>query len=135
MNFNEYQEFCKSVAVYPKVGRGSTPEVVYCILGMNGEAGEAADHVKKVLRDDHGTITEDRRQAILREAGDVLWYVAMLAYELQVSLEDLAKANVLKLSQRQSAGTLHGGDEARARHYEEILERKTLPTALGQKEN
>lgn len=56
--------------------------LTYYALGLTGEAGEVADKLKKVIRDDGGEITFDRRQAIALELGDVLWYVAALARHL-----------------------------------------------------
>ena len=122
MEFQDYQNFCRTVAVYPEPGAGGTLQISYCVLGAASEAGEACGHVKKMIRDDDGLVTEERRDAILRELGDTLWYVTRGAEELGLSLEELAIMNVNKLRQRQLSGTLHGGDESRVRHYETMLE-------------
>lgn len=114
----EYESFCASVAVYPGAGEGDVTQVIYTILGMNGEAGEAADHVKKMLRDDGGVITESRAQAIIKEVGDTLWYVTRAANELGFGLTELMAMNIAKLTQRKRDATLHGDNETRVRDYE-----------------
>lgn len=106
MNFNDYQTEAKKTAQYP-------PElaVAYLALGIAGEAGEVANKVKKIIRDDQSVITDEKRQAILDEVGDTLWYAAMLCEELGVSLADVAQANIAKLTARQAAGTIKGSGE------------------------
>ena len=77
-----------------------------------GEAGEVAEHAKKAIRDDAGTVTDERRAAMAKELGDVLWYVSQLASELGLALEDVAQGNIEKLLSRQRRGVLSGsGDE------------------------
>lgn len=122
MDFNQYQRAAQDFAVYPDNGAQTVNEVVYTTLGLNGEAGELADHVKKIIRDDHGEITNERQRALIRELGDCLWYVAMCASELGVTLADVASINIGKLTGRKVNDTLRGGDESRARRYEELLE-------------
>lgn len=86
--------------------------MAYPALGLAGEAGEVAEHAKKAIRDDAGVVTEERRRAMAKELGDVLWYVSQLASELGLELEDIARANLEKLLSRQRRGALSGsGDE------------------------
>ena len=74
--------------------------------------GEVAEHAKKAIRDDSGTITDERRAAMAKELGDVLWYAAQLATELGLELDQVASENLEKLLSRQSRGVLSGsGDE------------------------
>lgn len=127
LTFRDYQNFCRTVAVYPGSGEGGTLQVIYCALGAASEAGEACGHVKKMIRDDGNVLSPDRRLAILRELGDTLWYVTRGAEEMGLSLEELAMMNVVKLSARKEAGTLHGGDEERVRYYESLLEDTETP--------
>jgi len=104
---NAYQQQAMQTAIYPKQHR-----VIYPALKLNGEAGEVAEHVGKALRDDGGDITDESREAIIKEIGDVLWYVAALANDLDVSLEEIAQQNIKKLRFRQERGALGGsGDE------------------------
>jgi NTP pyrophosphatase (non-canonical NTP hydrolase) len=86
--------------------------LAYPALGLAGEAGEVAEHAKKAIRDDAGVVTEERRRAMAKELGDVLWYVSQLASELGLELDEIARANLEKLVSRQRRGVLSGsGDE------------------------
>ena len=108
MRFSEYQSRSRETAVYPDAGNN----IVYPALGLCGEAGETAEKVKKAIRDDAGTLTEERREAIAAELGDVLWYVAQLATEADLDLDEVAAANLEKLLSRRERGVLQGsGDE------------------------
>jgi NTP pyrophosphatase (non-canonical NTP hydrolase) len=78
-----------------------------------GEAGEAAEKVKKALRDDGGVLTEERRAALGAELGDVLWYVAQLATEAGLDLDTLAEENLVKLLSRQERNVLQGSGDTR----------------------
>ena len=107
MELSEYQRLSRSTAEYPR-----REALTYPALGLAGEAGEFADHAKKVIRDDGGEVTPQRREAMAKELGDVLWYVAQLASELGLELEQVAQDNLDKLLSRQRRGVLSGsGDE------------------------
>ena len=107
MQLSEYQRQSRRTAEYPREAW-----LVYPGLGLAGEAGEVAEHVKKVVRDDGGEITDERRAAMSKELGDVLWYVAQIASELGLDLEEIAQANLEKLLSRRRRGVLSGsGDE------------------------
>lgn len=108
LTFAEYQERAGDTAKYP--GAGSNP--IYPTLGLAGEAGEVAEKVKKVLRDSGGQFDADAVAAIKKELGDVLWYVARLAAELGLDMDEIAAENLAKLAARKQRGTLSGsGDE------------------------
>jgi len=107
VELSEYQRLSRSTAEYPR-----HEALTYPALGLAGEAGEFADHAKKVIRDDGGEVTPQRREAMAKELGDVLWYVAQLASELGLELEQVARDNLDKLLSRQRRGVLSGsGDE------------------------
>ena len=109
MRFSEYQTRSRETAVYPDAGNN----IVYPALGLCGEAGETAEKVKKAIRDDAGTLTEERREAIAAELGDVLWYVAQLATEADLDLEEIAESNLEKLASRKQRSVLHGSGDNR----------------------
>ena len=104
----EYQEFCRLTAIYDP-SRG----VEYCILGLVGEAGELANKFKKVIRDDYGHMTLDKRNDLLSELGDVCWYVARLAHELGYSMETVMQHNMDKLKDRYERNQLGGSGDNR----------------------
>jgi NTP pyrophosphatase (non-canonical NTP hydrolase) len=107
MELADYQRLSRRTAEYPREAW-----LAYPALGLAGEAGEIAEHAKKAIRDEGGSVSEDRRAAMSKELGDVLWYVAQLATELGLELEDVARENLEKLSSRQRRGVLSGsGDE------------------------
>jgi NTP pyrophosphatase (non-canonical NTP hydrolase) len=107
MELSEYQRLSRRTAEYPREAW-----LAYPALGLAGEAGEVAEHAKKAIRDDRGEVTGERRAAMSKELGDVLWYVAQLASELGLDLEEIARGNLEKLLSRQQRGMLSGsGDE------------------------
>lgn len=108
LTLDSYQDFTGITAVYPRENA-----IEYVTLGLCGESGEIANKVKKVLRKDNiEGLTHERREAIIDEMGDVLWYLARLASELAVPLSDVARRNMDKLTQRKMQGFIKGdGDD------------------------
>jgi NTP pyrophosphatase (non-canonical NTP hydrolase) len=111
LTLDDYQEQAVSTAVYP--GKGSVAGLTYATLGLVGEAGEVAEKVKKLLRDDDGVLTEDRRQALIKEIGDVCWYVSTICTELDIPLSEVALRNLDKLNDRKQRGALQGSGDDR----------------------
>lgn len=111
LSMNEYQKGASRTARYP--GAGGTNGLVYTTLGLAGEAGELANKVKKVLRDNDGNLNGPMRLALAEELGDCLWYVAMLASELEFTLDDIAEANLDKLASRAERGVIKGSGDQR----------------------
>jgi NTP pyrophosphatase (non-canonical NTP hydrolase) len=109
MELSEYQRRSRATAVYPDAGSNLT----YPALGLCGEAGEAAEKVKKAIRDDGGELTPERRAALAAELGDVLWYVAQLATEAGLDLDALARENLDKLLSRRDRNMLQGSGDTR----------------------
>jgi NTP pyrophosphatase (non-canonical NTP hydrolase) len=109
MTFEEYQIEARKTAVYPNQDNN----FIYPTLGLAGEAGEVAEKIKKVIRDNNGIVTEEKKAEIMKELGDVLWYIANLSKELGISLEDVASKNIEKLKSRQDRDLLHGSGDNR----------------------
>ncbi len=108
MTFNEYQEFAKSTAVYPDQGEN----LIYPTLGLAGEVGEVADKVGKMIRD-RMPLNDALRLELMKEAGDVLWFLSQLAHELGYDFETLATMNIEKLRSRKERGVVHGSGDNR----------------------
>lgn len=72
----------------------------YPTLGLAGEAGEVANIVKKIQRDNEGVITDETRLKLKDELGDVLWYISACADELGLTLNEIAEFNIQKLAKR-----------------------------------
>ena len=102
MSLGQYQSAAAKTAMYKH-----NHKILYPALGLAGEAGEVANKVKKMLRDDNLD-----KNAIASEIGDVLWYAAMLSKDLNIELHDIAMKNLEKLYDRKERGTIQGdGDE------------------------
>ncbi len=109
MKLNAYQIAATKFAIYPNRGRNLT----YPTLGLCSEAGEVAGKIKKIERDDHGVLTPESVNALKSELGDTLWYLASLATELHLTLEDVALSNLSKLTDRQNRAKLTGNGDNR----------------------
>lgn len=108
MTLNEYQKGALKTALYPR-----EHAIVYPTLGLNGEAGEVAEKVKKTIRDNGAEFNEESRRAIAMELGDVLWYAATLANDLGFDLDAIAAMNLEKLSSRARRNCLGGSSDNR----------------------
>jgi NTP pyrophosphatase (non-canonical NTP hydrolase) len=108
---NGYQKAAITTAIYP--GQGTFNGLIYTTLKLNGEAGELAEKVGKVMRDDLFMISEQKRELCGLELGDALWYIAASAKELGYTLEDIAEMNLNKLKSRQERNKLSGSGDNR----------------------
>ena len=86
---------------------------MHLVLGLVGEAGEIAEKVKKLVRDKDSDLAQLDRDDMAAELGDVLWYSAVLANFLDLSLNDVAQRNVDKLADRQRRAVLGGSGDDR----------------------
>ena len=110
-SFKDYQCFARDTAIYPNQGKVEGLE--YTIFGLLGETGEIANKFKKVLRDDDGKLSLTRREELIGEMGDVLWYLSNMAEELNVELAQIAEDNLDKLYDRKERGVLGGSGDKR----------------------
>ena len=109
MDFSSYQTKSRRTAKYPVIGHG----VIYPTLGLTNEAGEVAGKIKKIFRDKGGLIGAAEREALTSELGDVLWYLAQVCTELEISLDEVAEANITKLTSRLERGKIGGEGDNR----------------------
>lgn len=109
MELNQYQALAMTSAIYPNKGSN----VIYPTLGLCGESGEIAEKIKKVIRDNNGIISDETKQLLVKELGDVLWYVSAISNELGIDLNTVAEVNVAKLSNRVKNNTIHGSGDNR----------------------
>jgi NTP pyrophosphatase (non-canonical NTP hydrolase) len=106
IQFDDYQYQATKTDKYPEKAR------LYChALGLCSEAGEVADKIKKLYRDD--VEPHVFREQLRKELGDVLWYVAMLAEDLMLTLSSIAESNLDKLSDRHRRNQIHGSGDDR----------------------
>ncbi|GAB2622334.1 hypothetical protein Aab01nite_76360 [Paractinoplanes abujensis] len=109
MEFDDYQRGALRTAA----PRDTKNELLHLVLGLVGESGEVAEKFKKWVRDLGSDESRIDRDGIAKELGDVLWYVAVLADYLDLSLDDIASANLAKLADRQGRGVLGGSGDNR----------------------
>lgn len=130
--FEAYQQIATKSAIYP--GRGTMLGLSYCAHKLAGEAGELNEHFGKAQRDDglfellntgntydgvtaHTILIKPldpaRRDFILKEIGDCLWYLSALCNELGVSLFSVALMNLKKLKSRSDRDALQGSGDDR----------------------
>ncbi len=110
MEIEEYSEQAVETAVYPDKNEGN---FIYPALGLAGEAGEVAEKIKKILRDEGGELTAEKREQLGDELGDVLWYWAALCRELELSPTAVASQNIEKLADRQARDKIQGSGDNR----------------------
>lgn len=105
-DLNEYQRQARTTAVYD-----FNLTVLYPMIGMVNEAGEALGKLKKVLRRDK--TLQEAKADLADELGDVLWYLAVAADDLGYNLKEIAENNLKKLADRQQRGVLKGDGDSR----------------------
>ena len=113
MDLDKYQKRAAKYDLFETTVDLKSPGFLEKILGLAGEAGEAADKVKKILRDKGGYASEEDKTELVKELGDVLWYIANVARYLDVDLSDIAKGNIDKLESRRKRNKLHGEGDNR----------------------
>ena len=97
MKINEYQELAMRT-LNQKLDKKDV--LINGVMGLCGEAGEAIDIVKKHLAQGH----ELDKEKLIKELGDVAWYLAETAYALDIDLETVFKLNIEKLKRRYPEG-------------------------------
>lgn len=110
MTFDEYQAKAPATAHF-----SSDPlmEKTVCVLGIGGEAGEVVEKWKKIVAYKAGEISDEDKQELGKELGDVLWYMAMFAESLDLKLSDIAEQNLAKLASRERRNVIEGAGDNR----------------------
>jgi len=108
ITFQKYQKEAIKTAIYPE-----HLKVLYPVIGLSGEVGEVSEKIKKVYRDLRGHFSTDQKKDIIKEIGDVLWYLALICHDLNITLEEAANMNIEKLQSRQERNVLQGSGDDR----------------------
>ena len=110
MTFEDYQKQALTTVIATD---DSFKDLLHWVLGMNGEAGELAEKMKKIIRDKNSVISDEDKLEMAKELGDVLWYIAVFAHDLGVPLDKIAQQNLDKLQSRKDRGVLGGSGDNR----------------------
>jgi len=109
ITFDKYQNTVRETAFYPNIGNNLS----YPALGLAEEAGEVCGKIKKIIRDEGGIVSNEKREEIAKELGDVLFYISSQCWELDLKLSDIANKNIEKIYDRFNRGTLKGSGDNR----------------------
>ncbi len=109
MTFEEYQVESRKTAIYPNKDNN----FLYPILGLAGETGEVAEKVKKLIRDRDNNISQEFKDSLAGELGDVLWYISQICSEFGLKLEDVVCRNMDKINSRMQREKIHGDGDNR----------------------
>lgn len=110
MTLDEYQEKAATTAIFTG---DEFMDFLHWTLGVGGEAGEITEKIKKIVRDKKGEMSPSDREELMKEVGDVLWYLAVLSKHLGYSFSEVASANLSKLQSRQKRGKIGGSGDNR----------------------
>lgn len=113
MKFDDYQTRAITTDVYGGQGDILSVAFVNKVLGLAGEAGEVAEKVKKLQRNTGGKMTPADRRELLKELGDVLWYLGAIAHYLNEPLGKIAENNLAKLLDRHQRGVIKSAGDNR----------------------
>lgn len=108
MHGSEYQANAKKTARYPR-----EHAIYYVAMGLAAETGELINKIKKIIRDDNNKLTDERKEQIKQELGDVLWYIAMICEETGLNLDEIMEYNNKKLLGRVERNTINGDGDNR----------------------
>ena len=110
MTLNDYQGKALFYDQCPVIGGQSA---LYPIMGLSGESGECLEKMKKLFRDHNNEMTVEYKNEIVKELGDVFWYLAVAANKLGFSLQDIAQSNLDKLKSRKERDKIQGDGDNR----------------------
>lgn len=110
MTFDEYQKQALTTAI-PHAD--PLMDKTIWVLGISGEAGEVVEKWKKIVAYKDGVISNEDKAELAKELGDVVWYIAAMAASLNLSFDDIMKANLEKLASRKARGVQKGSGDNR----------------------
>lgn len=113
MNINDYSNQALKTLTPGHAYGDITPDLMAQILGLSDESGEVLSKVKKLIRDKQGVMNDDDKKEIIKEIGDVLWYVNSVSHLLGYTLDEVAHMNIEKLASRKERDKLHGSGDNR----------------------
>lgn len=111
MDFDKYEKLASRTGVFE--GKVAENPLMYLGLGVTSEAGEVADKIKKIMRNDQGIISPEKKEALKLELGDVLWYLSQISKNLSIPFSEVAQANIDKLWKRHQEGLIKGSGDNR----------------------
>lgn len=112
MTIQEYQDKALTTLSGEHGCEDLSPKLLSQILGLVGESGEVAEKFKKIIRDNNGALSSDDKQSVIKELGDIVWYVNSIAHLLDSNLEEVMQGNLEKVLSRKQRGVISGsGDE------------------------
>ena len=103
MNIKDYSEEVEKLVITV-----ANTRLVENTLGLVGEAGEVAEKIKKFIRDE-----DYSKEDIVKELGDVLFYVTALTNHIGSDLETVMRSNITKLQDRKKRNKIQGSGDNR----------------------
>jgi len=113
MQFSEYQTQAISTLTSDHAYGDTTAELMAQVLGLVGESGEVAEKFKKIIRDKGGKLSHEDKAEIIKELGDILWYVNAVSHLLDSNIEEVATKNLEKVLSRKERGVTKGSGDNR----------------------
>lgn len=113
MNISDYSERAITTLLGDHATTDMDASLISQVFGLVGESGEVAEKFKKLIRDNAGRITNEDKKEIIKELGDILWYINSVSHLLGYSLEDVAKINLEKVLSRKERGVTAGSGDNR----------------------
>lgn len=113
MKFDDYQDQAISTLTGDHAYGDISSQLMAQVLGLVGESGEVAEKFKKIVRDKDGKLSPQDKQELLKELGDILWYVNAVSSLLGSSLAEVAENNLDKVLSRKERGVTKGSGDNR----------------------
>lgn len=113
MNIQDYSKIALTTLKDGQDFGDISPQLMDQVLGLVGESGEVAEKVKKLIRDKQGELSDEDRAEIVKELGDVLWYITTISHLIGYDLEEVARLNNEKLLSRKARNAIGGSGDNR----------------------